>query len=1089
MDVSYIHPTQVRALLDGHANGLFRDYHGNIKPIKLCLGLPRLFPGELTPTEPRAELYDSSEADTGIYLDTCFPQKEFGFVEGVGLGLVGVGGEKLEVDREVGRWVGEVVRRIPDEVKVDLEILPVVGERRRERFREEMPLLRRPRVEEWGGEGEYVPKLPEARVSSERLREMRVPFRRSKEEKEADGGDGGMRWSKRVKGEIREWAVRAVAGEKVLGERAVVEWMREVVTRDVGFGEGRVEVLEPVIVTNWDIEEDEVLFPLGLGRKEGKILEGEEWMRVEWPPEREALKRMKSLGDGVEGTVEDELLGEFRSGYIIENLAENDSEALGEGGDISMLQEAFLHIPSSPPTHHPTTSGHSFSPTSLLPSGNKRHRIGYENLYIEGPLTPLPSSPFPFHHDNPKSAKKPRPQLKIDLPPPDPTPLSQKLENEQEKALPAPIIAEGKFFLGSLVQEQLSADDGLLREAIPIMDVEPAELRLAAPWDGVDVLLCTRDGDNEIDVKQSWLGLAGRWWPGDKTIGLELGWRPFTRSTWGMEILRESIVGGSGDGEGDGLLQEVEKGVDVGRKAEEGLIPGDWECGEEEEEEEEELNSILGKKEIQTRYEVEGALGKSKGEGDVQQGEGEIAVQGNAKSNEQRQLQVKKPQGNKEAKTDFPQPSLSRRRQLAAILHDVTSDLPPKRHKRLSPVKRAEISKPPPGFAPVFSHLTTSFSATSSLATFMSMRDRASIDPMPAAPRLGSHTPIPLPLPQPTPAPALQPQNIVADIPQPIIPVPILPPVLPRSQFVISTALLQSHRGIIRAVKALWGAKADWVEREYIPAEAHSYPTTPSRLGSSSGGNEVPPEGEESEQPPLLLSPTAGLFLTSFARIRQRVLLPGEKAVSGTINSEGIKTSISRMARTVGRLWVVVVAVGGITSEKDTEHWCSFLGFCAGVGECKVQPLLIPMADGNGVDDLVAQWVGGVMFQEAMHWEEVIRRFAPWWAENDHEKDSDLSQQHNTKSIYEEEDLITDDDSWVMRAETTGELFLRRAGMNVFAAGVVLREATRLEDEDLQGGVGVMRRLLAMKREERMRLFGGLVGERVVTRLSGMIEG
>ena len=190
----------------------------------------------------------------------------------------------------------------------------------------------------------------------------------------------------------------------------------------------------------------------------------------------------------------------------------------------------------------------------------------------------------------------------------------------------------------------------------------------------------------------------------------------------------------------------------------------------------------------------------------------------------------------------------------------------------------------------------------------------------------------------------------------------------------------------------------------------------------------------------------------------------------------------------------MVVAVGGVTSEKDTEHWCSFFAFCAGVGVegCDIKPLLVAApAGGEGADELVAQWVGAVMFREATHWKNIVQRFAHWWADyDDHETNA---YQHNNNPVYveekEEEEIAADGDAWVMRIETTGELFLRKAGMNVFAAGVVLREVTRLDDEDLQRKVGVMRRLLVMGREERMWLLGRLVGERAVARLSARIEG
>lgn len=88
-------------------------------------------------------------------------------------------------------------------------------------------------------------------------------------------------------------------------------------------------------------------------------------------------------------------------------------------------------------------------------------------------------------------------------------------------------------------------------------------------------------------------------------------------------------------------------------------------------------------------------------------------------------------------------------------------------------------------------------------------------------------------------------------------------------------------------------------------------------------------------------------------------------------------------------------------------------------------------------------------------------------------------------------DLDTTDsnqDSWVLQAESTGELFLRKAGVNTFAAGVILREISRLDSEDPQGPVGVMRRLLVMGSDARKRLLEGLVSEMVVDRLSLAVE-
>lgn len=60
--------------------------------------------------------------------------------------------------------------------------------------------------------------------------------------------------------------------------------------------------------------------------------------------------------------------------------------------------------------------------------------------------------------------------------------------------------------------------------------------------------------------------------------------------------------------------------------------------------------------------------------------------------------------------------------------------------------------------------------------------------------------------------------------------------------------------------------------------------------------------------------------------------------------------------------------------------------------------------------------------------------------------------------------------------------------MNTFAAGVILREVSRLDSEDPQGPVGVMRRLLVMGYDAWRQLLVGLVGEMVIKSVSLAVE-
>lgn len=1046
--------------------------------MKLCLGLPQCLPGELAPADAQTELFESTPNEE-IYLGPCFPEKGFGFAAGPGLGVVGIGagGERMEIGREVAEWIGEVTKRmVEDEEVFDGVGVFGVGEEWRSKTdgKMEIPLLRRPK-----GEDDYLGdedgtalsrlRLPPIKIfSREDLEGLKLPFVRGKEEKELDGGDGGVRWTRRVKREIGEWVAGAVVGERMVGDRTVMKWVVKIVNSKEG------EVLEDESdgsQMGWEtLREEEVLFPLNEGGKEKIEIE------IEWPPDKESMREMKSIAAG-DREIEEQLLRGFQVGGIRENL-----QLSGEEQDVleGTPKTTSLHIPSSPPIHHLHPLISTSSPSQpASPSTRKRRGecpTSYEDLYIEGPLTPLRSSPFSYNPEHQKSSKKPCLPITISLPPRAATPPFSSQIQETEISLPAPIISEAKYFIASLVQEQLTADDGQIREPIPIIDIDPAPLRLAAPWDGVDVISTHRDdgaSNSDIDMTCNWLGLAGSRWGGEKATALELLWRPFSGKEWIGEMLKETI---EGKGDGEELLEEIEMREVVERgAAEEEVCVSNWtERGFVGYESEEELEVVVFAKDKG----VEDSLEKRKrGE------ESGMDVEGNAALRRRRQSPTRSPQVHNETKQNQVIPSTPTKpiRHLDPLLSGIISPhwgltSPPKRYSpRVSDTGPAVNQNSTSVRTPIFKPLATAFSTSSALATFLGIRNVALPDIPNKQPSLKA-------LPQPLPL--RSPQQMPVEIIEPQIPVPILPAVLPKAQFVMSASLLQSHRGVLRIVKTLWGTKADWIEREYplIPAKKSTTYAKPWTTNSSLFPR-GPQTWEEDEAPPLLLSPMAGLYLTALHRIRKRVLLPGEKEVPGEGDS-GVRESILRMSRTVERLWVLVVAAR-LTSVKDVEHWSCFLGFCAGVSGCDVRTVLVPYGgkEGeNGGDEAVGRWVAWVMYSEARAWGRVIAMYAPWWADEDGNEDRGGDGE-------QEVDMDMDADAWVMRAETTGELFLREAGLNVFAAGVVLRELVRVDGEDPGGALGVMRRLLTMGQENRRRLFAGLVGEKAVGGLERRVEG
>lgn len=186
--------------------------------------------------------------------------------------------------------------------------------------------------------------------------------------------------------------------------------------------------------------------------------------------------------------------------------------------------------------------------------------------------------------------------------------------------------------------------------------------------------------------------------------------------------------------------------------------------------------------------------------------------------------------------------------------------------------------------------------------------------------------------------------------------------------------------------------------------------------------NSGPQASEPDSEADLLLSPLSGVVLTTLQKIRQAPL-PGN-ALSST------RQRVADVALLYERLFVLVF---GTVRSSDTETIAGFMSFSAAL-RLKVYVRVIPEEH-----DVAARWVVALMVREGS----LVR---------------------------------------LLDEETLWERFLRRAGLNAFAAQVVLRECREMG----------LRGVLKMEGEKRRKLFvevaGGRVGERVERRLVGVWE-
>ena len=372
------------------------------------------------------------------------------------------------------------------------------------------------------------------------------------------------------------------------------------------------------------------------------------------------------------------------------------------------------------------------------------------------------------------------------------------------------------------------------------------------------------------------------------------------------------------------------------------------------------------------------------------------------------------------------------------VIHEAFRKIP-----RLSPRPRPETPRPK---QTVHNHgiqaqaVPDSFAGMSSLDNFISLRNKGTMNSKRTA-QENSHSKIraqPLDITMRQSA-TIVPVNVrqTLDAPRSLaFPTPHIRIPEHASPFVVSTSFLLK-RTLLRQIKRLYPL-AEIIERDFT-------------LHTASYGQQSSPKSDEAisksstiaDEADMILSPGTGLILTTVQKIKQRPL-PGKIATST------IRERVRRATPRYERLVIIISCdpseipaidfgntMASRLNDKDGEALADFTAFCMAVDE-DCRPIIAA-----GTEEDLACWVVSVMIRYG----------------------------------------INDPKVRLLQEETLWEVFLRRAGMNAFAAQVILSEL-KLPDIDpsnTRGQLGVkegfgLSVFVRMSLTERLARFQNLLG-------------
>ena len=280
-----------------------------------------------------------------------------------------------------------------------------------------------------------------------------------------------------------------------------------------------------------------------------------------------------------------------------------------------------------------------------------------------------------------------------------------------------------------------------------------------------------------------------------------------------------------------------------------------------------------------------------------------------------------------------------------------------------------------------------------------------------------------------------------AVLPSPVLSVPASP------RWFITSASFLSNRRLSRQVQRLYPS-AEYVERDFT---LHQYQSQESLQWKAKGTSVH--YGTMADEADMLLSPSTGLIWTSLQKIKQRSL-PGQ------LDKSAARERISRTSQRYERLLVLIsqnrstepdsanTNVQSLDND-DCTALAGFTTFCCSLPD-EVQTWFVA----GGEEDL-AKWIVAAMVKHGMD---------------------------------------TDHELKLLQDETVWEVFLRRAGMNAFAAQAILAtlkapDQNKVNAGSMQGPDYGLKAFVKMSLAERFAQFETLLGgRRLLQRVSRVLD-
>ena len=244
----------------------------------------------------------------------------------------------------------------------------------------------------------------------------------------------------------------------------------------------------------------------------------------------------------------------------------------------------------------------------------------------------------------------------------------------------------------------------------------------------------------------------------------------------------------------------------------------------------------------------------------------------------------------------------------------------------------------------------------------------------------------------------------------------------------VLSSTMFTRRGLLKEISHL-SSMADYIERDFTSARA------------SRGMSSLTSEADEAD---IIMAPGHGLMLTTLQRLMQ-------KSLPGQVTRNVIRECVVRLARRYERLIIMVHAERTSNQQRPLDNrecseLASLINFCAAQNH-DIQVMYLP-----GDESALATWIVASMVRYGLD-------------------DPDVQ-------------LLQDESSW--------ELFLRKAGMDVFAAQVVLKKLNAPDSTPASSNrqhYGLPR-FVMMNETERLKMFGALFGgEKILRKVSMAIDG